>query len=126
VEALQESTSQAKLRALVIERDKGICSSCGEDCIEGRALLDALLDMGAEGLNQLYGLSRGRFKGFPKTALETKGGTLWECAHLEARVLGGANRPDNATTLCLRCHAADTKALAKGRAFSRRPFGRGR
>lgn len=47
--------------------------------------------------------------------------TLWEADHIVPLAEGGAPGPENARTMCLRCHKAETAALAGRLAAARRP-----
>lgn len=113
--------SQSALRAIAFERDKGVCAECHEDTVAIREELDGLKTMNPKKFTtRVHYFAR---LGFERGAL-LNGDTLWNAAHLKARVEGGANDPSNIVTLCVRCHSKDTKALASRRANSRGRFGR--
>lgn len=46
--------------------------------------------------------------------------SLWEADHVEPRVLGGDNTTQNGRTLCVPCHRAATKRLARYRKHRRK------
>lgn len=124
-EAEGEEYSQARLRALVLERDKGFCCECGTLCVALRAELDELkhqaLMWPTFGLRvyeaRVFQLVR---LGFPRKDVE-EGRTLWDTAHVKDRVRGGPNTLANVVTKCLACHGKETKAFAKARAQARKP-----
>lgn len=134
LESGSEEVSQARLRALVLERDKGVCQEpgCGLDTVELRAELDEAAKVaGARGpaVWSVELLKRYQARvhmlvrlGWPRGPVE-RGETLWECAHLKARVQGGQDDPKNVTTLCLVHHREDTNRLASKRADSRKTKG---
>lgn len=126
-----EDVSQAKLRALVLERDRGVCSACGLDCLVLRAELDALraaVDVGGyhevkRWLARVHQLMR---LGFDKHAVES-GAALWECDHVVEKARGGPSTLEACTTRCLPCHKAKTSSFSTSRAQARNPrmrFGR--
>ena len=109
--------SDAKLRALVLVRDRGVCSDCGRDCLAIRDMADAFKAIGGhlwKAHVTLLDLS-----GFDPHAVMS-GSALWEMAHIKARVQGGPNTIDNVRTACLPCHKKDTKDLSKKRAKARK------
>lgn len=124
-EAERVDVSREKLRALAFERDGGRCHACGLDCLALRAELDALFDetrTRAGGWGRWHARKLALFKaGFDRHALET-GAPLFEVDHDPPLVLGGSNTLEGVKTKCLGCHKSATKALAKSRATSRRPF----
>jgi 5-methylcytosine-specific restriction endonuclease McrA len=126
-EAEGEEYSQAKLRELVFERDKGVCADCGLDAIALRVELDGIVREAARTHGLLNAFEARVHQlvrlGFPRGPIE-RGESLWQAAHVKARVENGPNDPKNCVTLCLGCHAKDTKALSKKRAASRKPRGR--
>lgn len=141
VEAEQEALSLSTLRAKVLERDQGICATCKTDCIELRAQVDALIRDAEDkpapdnwhpaavfgwqsSLNKLGARVHQLVRvGFDRHAVES-GASLWEMAHLVARVESGSNRLENVVTKCLACHKDDTRELAQRRAARRRGWKR--
>lgn len=134
--AKEDGLSQAALRDQVEERDNGQCARCPVNALVLREEIDqlkqAVEDCPTGG--PMYRRVRGCYEarvaqlvhvGFDRHAIET-GASLWEAAHVEARVLGGATHLSQAVSLCLSCHKADSKKLASSRAASRRPFRRDR
>lgn len=145
-----EEVSQGRLRREVFLRDGGICGcmgcractttggqqlrACGLDAEKLRSEIDGLLREAAaeeaEGRNpsparlvvesRIHQLVR---VGFDRHAVES-GSALWEAAHVNARVFGGATHLAQAVTKCLACHKTDSKKLAGDRATKRRPFRR--
>lgn len=118
---------QRQLRAALEERDHGVCQvpNCQKDTLWLRGHLDALKARADKG--DLTALNHWKIQvnaylgdGFPRTALETPGATLWNAAHLVARVRGGRTHLDNARTWCLGCHSKDTSQLARDRSLARR------
>lgn len=115
----EDELSDKKLRELVLERDKGICSICKEDCLALRAHLDEFRKVvsQAQWEARLRGLER---VGFDRHAIES-GAPLFEVDHYPPRVRGGRNTLEGARSLCLGCHKKATAGLAKERAAARRP-----
>lgn len=87
------------LRYYVKTRDHGVCRDCGLDCTE----LDAEL-------------KEWRRHGIRRECLCANNVPLynstWEVHHIHAVVEGGRTTMENLVTLCWRCHARYTKALA--------------
>lgn len=123
-----EDVSQATLRKLVLERDKGVCSvpTCRLDCLELRAELDSLekaatdLDAINRWQARVHQLTR---LGFDKHAVES-GEALWECDHVVEKARGGPSTLASCVTRCLPCHKAKTSSFASSRAAARKPRGR--
>lgn len=93
-------TDPGYLREKVLERDCGVCSQCGLDCVaqwnhirklRGAAKSKALADWGLK----------------PKSRQ-----SLWDADHIVPVVEGGGECDlTNLRTLCLKCHRAVTAAL---------------
>jgi len=104
VEEWRFRTDPGYLREKVLERDRGVCSSCGVDCLaawrdlkrlRGAARLKAWMD---------WGLRAGSRK------------SLWDADHLVPVIEGGGECDlDNIRTLCLKCHRQATAELRKRR-----------
>lgn len=96
------------IREKVLERDRGVCASCGIDCLHAERQLKRL--RGAARLKVLFdwGLQGSR-------AASRK--TLWDADHILPVVEGGGECDlENIRTLCLKCHRAATAELRKRRA----------
>jgi 5-methylcytosine-specific restriction protein A len=94
------------IREKVLERDRGICSSCGVDCLHAERQLKRL--RGAARLKVLldWGFGAG------SSAVSRK--TLWDADHIVPVVEGGGECDlGNIRTLCLKCHRAVTAELRK-------------
>jgi 5-methylcytosine-specific restriction enzyme A len=92
------------LREKVLERDRGICASCGIDCLHAELQLKRL--RGAGRLRALldWGLGAGSRR------------SLWDADHIVPVVEGGGECDlENIRTLCLKCHRAATAELRKRR-----------
>jgi 5-methylcytosine-specific restriction endonuclease McrA len=88
------------LREKVLERDGGICSICGVDCLLAGRQLKRL--RGAARLKALlhWGLHAGSRK------------SLWDADHIVPVVEGGGECDlQNIRTLCLKCHRTVTAEL---------------
>ena len=95
------------LRDKVLERDHGVCSRCGIDCLaawrhlkklRGVARAKALIDWGLRSLSRK---------------------SLWDADHILPVVEGGGECDlANIRTLCLKCHREATSELRKRRAAS--------
>lgn len=93
VEEWRLRTDPSHLRERVLERDRGVCASCGLDCIaEWRRI------------KRLKGYAR------PKVLADWRLGgrkSLWEADHVVPIADGGGECDlSNMRTLCLRCHRA--------------------
>jgi 5-methylcytosine-specific restriction enzyme A len=88
------------LREKVLERDGGVCASCGVDCLLAGRQLKRL--RGAARLKALlhWGLRAGSRK------------SLWDADHIVPVVEGGGECDlQNIRTLCLKCHRTVTAEL---------------
>lgn len=100
-------------RNAVLDRDHGICSQCGLDCIELQNRLLAMKNSTRQAEMEKLGIKR-----FDKS--------LWEMHHIvpvqevDQRGSGGALGLSNLITLCFACHRAETKQQAAQRAILRR------
>lgn len=121
-EAEKQEVSQVRLRALVFDRDRGICASCGMDTEALRHEIFALrerfqTDVAARILSaRVHQLVR---LGFPRGPIE-RGESLWACDHVREVAASGPSTLANAQTLCLGCHSKKTKGFAKRRAAARK------
>lgn len=107
VEEWRVRSDPGYVREKVLERDRGICASCGIDCLKaerelkrlrGTARLKAFLD---------WGLRAGA-----RSARKT----LWDADHIVPVVEGGGECDlENIRTLCLKCHRAATAELRERR-----------
>jgi 5-methylcytosine-specific restriction enzyme A len=95
------------LREKVLERDRGVCSRCGTDCLaawrhlkrlRGVARAKALIDWGLRSISRK---------------------SLWDADHILPVVEGGGECDlANIRTLCLKCHRDATAELRQRRAAS--------
>lgn len=97
------------LRSAVAKRDRGVCRVCRVDC---RALRRTYATLAA---GKRAAFAR-RYE-IPKPRLRK---TWWDADHIVPIAEGGHNDLGNLRTLCLRCHKAETRALAARRATARR------
>jgi 5-methylcytosine-specific restriction endonuclease McrA len=111
-------------RALVWERDRGICSTCGVDTVRQREAYIRLGTWGERGRwfsvrhNPRLAKIASRKYGVPRSRLY---GDWWDMDHVVPVVEGGGGCGlDNLRTLCIPCHRAETRALAARRAELRR------
>lgn len=83
------------IRALVSQRDRGVCSECGIDTRKAKHLWRAMRghEMSVDP----------RVAGWPGL-----GRDWWEADHIVARKDGGRDRLENLRTLCVPCHKART------------------
>lgn len=98
-------TDPGYLREKVLERDRGICSACGTDCVA------AWLH-----LKKMRGAARDR--AYAKWGLKPRARkSLWDADHIVPVVEGGGECDlSNIRTLCLPCHRATTTELRRRRA----------
>lgn len=97
------------LRDCVYKRDKGICKICNIDTKKTAALIR--LASGDEKIKLLkeYSISTKR-----KIWIQKYGGGLWDADHIiPVKEGGGLCGLENIRTLCIKCHKAETKILAK-------------
>jgi 5-methylcytosine-specific restriction endonuclease McrA len=131
-------TSAGAVRRYVKERDHGVCAQCGFDAEAARKrLYDAAWeDRVANGFVDYatHWLAEERWKpqfprfhavadeiGLPMRRRDI-GRSLWEADHIvPVAEGGGCCGLENYRTLCWKCHAGETKALAGRRAKARRP-----
>lgn len=115
--------SESYARGHVARRDGGICALCGADTQHQRKVASRLSMWGARhrewyvvrfrpGLEALlrkkWGIPRGRLNS-----------EWWDMDHTVPLVEGGARDLSNLRTLCIRCHAGETRALAQRRKSAR-------
>ncbi|MEP6768507.1 MAG: HNH endonuclease [Acidobacteriota bacterium] len=130
VDALLVRTSPSAARDRVFERDRGVCARCGLDT---QALKRKLAGMRRrnpvpESLDAARRLSSGFERAVtlrarrPWIAIRR---ALWEADHVVPVVEGGGGCGlENLRTLCIPCHRAQTRDLARRRAAARRTAGR--
>jgi 5-methylcytosine-specific restriction enzyme A len=95
-------TQPAYLREQVLERDRGICASCGVDTIAAARKLRFSRGANHASLLAYWGLRTRSRK------------TLWDADHVVPVVEGGGECDlENIRTLCLRCHRSVTMQLRK-------------
>ena len=100
VEEWKLRTDPGFLRDKVLDRDKGICSNCGVDCVAAW-----------NHLRKLRGAAR--MKAFADWGLKGKSRrSLWDADHIVPVVEGGGECDlSNLRTLCLKCHREVTAQL---------------
>jgi 5-methylcytosine-specific restriction enzyme A len=104
VEEWRLRTDPGYIREKVLQRDRGVCTGCGVDCLlaerqlrrmRGTARLKAFLE---------WGLRPGSRKSF------------WDADHIVPVVEGGGECDlENIRTLCVKCHRTATAELRKRR-----------
>jgi 5-methylcytosine-specific restriction enzyme A len=104
VEEWRLRTDPGYLREKVLVRDRGICASCGVDCLQAELQL-----------KRLRGAAR--LKAFLDWELRPGSRrSLWDADHIVPVVEGGGECDlENIRTLCLRCHRAATAELRQRR-----------
>jgi len=96
------------LREKVLERDRGVCASCGIDCLDAERQLKRLRGAARLKASLAWGLRPGSRK------------SLWDADHIVAVVEGGGECDlANIRTLCLKCHRTATAELRRRRGNSR-------
>jgi 5-methylcytosine-specific restriction enzyme A len=128
------------VRRMLLERDKGVCALCGIDCEDAKARIRALFQR-LKGVPELN--ARAWVYSYREPSEEVlkhplvselwvlmqragaspsyRSGTLWHADHITPVCEGGGECGiDNYRILCLRCHKAETAALAKRRAEAKR------
>jgi 5-methylcytosine-specific restriction enzyme A len=98
VEEWRLRSDPGHLRERVFERDKGVCSVCGSNCIAEYAHLRRL-----KGAARLKAAAAWGLKGRK---------SLWDADHVVPVAEGGGECDlSNMRTLCLKCHRLQTAAL---------------
>lgn len=105
------------IRAAVHRRDAGVCAGCGMNCDLERARCTPGTFQAATPAERRI-LSRFMQAGFPSPALDRR--PWWHADHVIPLAEGGANVLENFRTLCVPCHAAETRRLAGRLAAARR------
>lgn len=88
-------------RSHIFTRDKGVCGSCGVDCV---ALRREYLRLG-----QSVGWDAARAFSIKHNGHVVSRDGWWHADHVIAKCLGGTNKMENGMTLCVPCHKAKTK-----------------
>ena len=109
VAAYDETATWRGLRTRVAVRDRGVCALCRSDCRALRREYARLPKVGRAAFAAAHAI--------PKRRRST---TWWDADHIVPIAEGGAHTFENLRTLCLRCHRAETHALAARRAARRR------
>lgn len=113
----------ATITSYVWNRDKGVCANCGVDTKAIQKRLSRIRERCLAGKKRPHSFKRwlrlkARYTG-------SSGTHYWEADHIVPVVEGGGCQgPENYRTLCIACHKAETKALARRRASERRDAGR--
>ena len=95
-------TQPAYLREQVLERDRGVCASCGIDTIAE-----------ARRIRRARGANRASLFAYWGLRLRLRK-SLWDADHIVPVVEGGGECDlDNIRTLCLRCHRQATAQLRR-------------
>ncbi|TAJ99774.1 HNH endonuclease [bacterium] len=104
-------TSPSAVRRKVWERDHGICAHCARDMDALQRAFRAIRDIGeSRAFLAIHGIPSGRASS-----------DWWDADHIMPVIEGGGECGlDNYRTLCIRCHAVETKRLAGDRARRRR------
>lgn len=129
VEAYLLRSDPARMRAFVLKRDKGICASCGFDCVMAEQFAERLkaLQRRSERGNVIFCFFAAAMRecGFSiRNSRWEPVRTLWEADHIKPVVEGGGGcGPENIRTLCQPCHKSATAALAARRAQARKTAG---
>jgi 5-methylcytosine-specific restriction endonuclease McrA len=111
VEEWRLRTDPGHLREKVLERDRGVCASCGIDCLHAQLQLKRLRGAARLKASLDWGLRSGSRAGIRKS--------LWDADHIVPVVEGGGECDlENIRTLCLKCHRAATAELRKRRGSS--------
>ncbi len=111
VEEWRLRTDPGHLRDKVLDRDRGVCASCGIDCLHAELQLKRLRGAARLKASLDWGLRPGSRAGIRKS--------LWDADHIVPVVEGGGECDlENIRTLCLKCHRKATAELRKRRLSS--------
>jgi 5-methylcytosine-specific restriction endonuclease McrA len=122
-------TSPGHVRRKLLERDRGVCVSCGLDCVATAKELERLRDQMSPLSRELrwdrYWPVDGKvfFLRCQEIGLRKpwRGESLWQADHVVPVVEGGGECGlEGFRTLCVPCHRVETAALAARRAAARR------
>jgi 5-methylcytosine-specific restriction enzyme A len=106
---LRSSTSY--LRECVLERDCGICALCGYDAVSERRRVMRLP----------FAARMIELKRLQKQGVTVRGRkSWWEADHIVAVAEGGDSNLENIRTLCRPCHRAESAALRRRLAMTRK------
>lgn len=112
------------LKSIVHKRDRGVCAACGLDTEEIAALKKQLFYKRRvfwEDPPMSAWLPESRQELLKQWGPWSRYGVLWEADHIVPVIEGGGCCGlENLRTLCLACHARETKALAGRRARAKR------
>jgi 5-methylcytosine-specific restriction enzyme A len=113
-------TSPSYMRYLILKRDKGVCAHCGLDTVALRKEYDAIRKAESSIERRDENSPRNQFikaHGIPWGRVSTD---WWDADHIEPVVEGGGECGlSNFRTLCIPCHAKETRELAARRAKRR-------
>jgi 5-methylcytosine-specific restriction endonuclease McrA len=101
-------------RRAVYARDRGVCTECGIDCVELAENIENLVRRrhAADTSRRLYTV-RAEIYQEHNIPFGRQGCELWDADHIVPLAEGGRDHPDNMRTLCIPCHQAATRALAR-------------
>lgn len=107
---------------LVLERDRGVCASCGVDTLFLQSMMLATFS------GDWSDDDRGRFERLLIGRVDWLGRILkpWDADHVTPIRDGGSEDLNNLRTLCVPCHKAETAAFARTRSLRRRSAKDGR
>lgn len=107
-------------RSRIYRRDKGVCATCGFDTnriIRVRDKIRKIPDYARKDRKRRQFLELLKENGWGQLSL---GRQPYEIDHIVPKILGGHDDLENLRTLCISCHKAETKRLARYRAHRRR------
>ena len=127
------ATSNKYLRLRVYERDRGVCSDCGEDCdaLEVRVWGQSTMmrrPTPQSASQRPAGLVRAMLEGLKKFGYvgfrPSNPRTFWEADHDVALDEGGSCGLSNVVTRCVPCHTSKTAEAARRKGKKRRLIGK--
>lgn len=105
------------------DRDRGVCSRCGADTMKMKRIENRLWWDGPSNLER-YRTRKYILAVIWPTPYGKQNQDWWEGHHIIARKDGGSNKLENLQTLCIWCHAEETKGQQQRWAAKRkRPVG---
>lgn len=126
VDALLVRTSPSAARERVFQRDRGLCAQCGLDTealrkkLAGMRRRNPVLEAVEEARRLSAGFERAVLVRARRPWIAIRR-ALWEADHVVPVVEGGGGCGlENLRTLCIPCHHAETRDLARRRAAARR------
>lgn len=130
VDEYRAATDPVLIRKAVFERDQGLCQICQIECLAVQKQIDNFIRNRPDWhIDEQVWLYRDWCKQVPLLNAQyglrikytnVRDVHVYEIDHIVPVIEGGSSAMNNLRTLCMRCHKAESAALAKRRAQKRR------